>query len=65
MENHVTFQEAADENGVGIDTIRRNAIKLELEITRRKTPSSRGTLVNCLSRQDADKLKAFFDQKQN
>lgn len=65
MENYVTFQEAAEENGVGIDTVRRNAKKLELEITRRKTPSSRGTLVNCLSRQDADKLKAFFDQKQN
>ena len=65
MENYVTFQEAADENGVGIDTIRRNAKKLELEITRRKTPSSKGSLVNCLSREDADKLKSFFDQRQN
>lgn len=65
MENYVTFQEIAEENGIGIDTVRRNAKKLELEITRRKTPSSRGTLVNCLSREDADKLKAFFDQKQN
>ena len=65
MENYVTFQEAANENGVGIDTIRRNAKKLELEITRRKTPSSKGALVNCLSRDDADKLKAFFDQRQN
>ena len=65
MEKYVTFQEAAEENGIGIDTVRRNAKKLELEITRRKTPSSRGTLVNCLQREDADKLKAFFDQKQN
>ena len=65
MEKFVTFQEAAEENGVGIDTIRRNAKKLDLEITRRKTPSSRGTLVNCLSREDADKLKAFFDKKKN
>jgi len=65
MENYVTFQEIAEENGIGIDTVRRNAKKLELEITRRKTPKSKGTLVNCLSRGDADKLKAFFDQKQN
>ena len=65
MENFVTFQESATDNGVGIDTIRRNAKKLELEITRRKTHSSKGALVNCLSRDDADKLKAFFDNRQN
>ena len=65
MENYVTFHEVATDNDVGIDTVRRNAKKLELEITRRKTPSSQGQLVNCLSRDDADKLKAFFDQRQN
>jgi len=65
MEKYVTFQEAANENDVGIDTIRRNAKKLELEITRKKTSSSKGALVNCLLRDDADKLKAFFDQRQN
>ncbi len=65
MQNYVTFQEIADENGVGTDTVRRNAKKLELEITRRRTQSSKGALVNCLSREDADKLKAFFDQRQN
>jgi hypothetical protein len=65
MENFVTFQESADESGVGIDTIRRNAKKLELEITRRKTPRSKGSLVNCLSRDDADTLRAFFDSKSN
>jgi len=65
MENFVTFQESADENGVGIDTVRRNAKRLDLEITRRKTPRSKGSLVNCLSRGDADTLKAFFDSKSN
>jgi len=65
MENYITFHEIAKENNVGIDTVRRNAKKRELEITRRKTPSSQGQLVNCLSRNDADKLKAFFDQRQN
>ena len=65
MDNFVTFQEIADENGIGIDTVRRNAKKLGLEITRRKTASSRGSLLNCLSRPDADSIKAFFDSKQS
>ena len=65
MEQYLTFQEIADENEVGIDTVRRNAKKLELEILRRKTPSSKGALVNCLNRIDADKLKAFFDDRTN
>ena len=56
MEQYLTFREIADENGVGIDTVRRNARKLELEIVRRKTPSSKGSLVNCLTREGADKL---------
>lgn len=65
MEKYATFQEIADDLGVGIDTIRRKSKRLNLEITRRKTVSSKGALVNCLSREDADKLKAFFDQRQD
>lgn len=65
LNQYLTFQDIADEIGISIDTVRRNSKKLKLEITRRKTPKSRGTLVNCLSREDADKLKAFFDQRKN
>lgn len=63
MENYVTFQEIVDELGVGIDTVRRNSKRLNLEIVRKKTSSSKGALVNCVSREDAEKLKDFFDQR--
>ena len=63
MNNYVTFYEIAEEAGCGIDTVRRNAKKLGLEIIKTKTPSSSGALVNCLSRQDADAIISFFDQR--
>ena len=63
MNNYVTFYEIAEEVGCGVDTIRRNSKKLNLESVKTKTPTSKGSLVNCLNREDADSLIAFFDQK--
>ncbi len=63
MDNYVTFYEIADEASCGIDTVRRNAKKLNFEIIKTKTPTSSGALVNCLSRQDADELLSFFEQR--
>lgn len=63
MNNNVTFYEIAEEAGCGIDTVRRNAKKLGLKIIKTKTPSSSGALVNCLTRQDADAIVSFFDQR--
>ncbi|OEE28159.1 GIY-YIG nuclease family protein [Aliivibrio fischeri] len=63
MNKLVTFYEIAEKVGCGIDTVRRNARKLELDITKSKTPSSSGALVNCLSREDADLLLATLEQR--
>lgn len=63
MPQYVTFYQLAEELSVDASTIRRNSRRLKLEIRREKTPTSRGMMVNCLTREDADKLRAFFESR--
>ena len=63
MDKYITFYEIAEEAGCGVDTIRRNSKKLNLEIVKTKTASSSGALLNCLSRDDANALINFFEKR--
>jgi len=67
MASYRTYKEIADDIGVSIDTVRRNVksykTELKLEPKKKKTPSSKGALVACLSFDDAEKLIRFYKSK--
>lgn len=69
MATYRTYREIADELGVSIDTIRRNVEsqknELNLEPIKRKTPSSKGALVACLSSDDAENLIRYYKNRGN
>lgn len=64
-----TYREIADELGVSIDTVRRNVEsqedKLNLVPIKRKTSSSKGALVACLSSDDAENFIRFYSNRGN
>ncbi len=67
MTSYRTYKEIANEICVSIDTVRRNVRsqkkELKLEPKKRKTPLSKGALVECLSFDDAEKIIRFYKTK--
>jgi len=63
MPDFMTFRELADQIGVEVTTVRRNVKRLNLEIRKEKTPSSKGASVHCLNIDDSNKLISHFETR--
>ena len=63
MSDFVTFRELAQQIGVEVTTVRRNVKRLNLEIRKERTPTSKGSRVHCLSVDDANALVSHFENR--
>jgi len=63
MPDFMTFRELADLIGVEVSSVRRNVKRLNFEIRKEKTSSSKGAVVHCLSIDDSNKLISHFETK--
>ena len=67
MNDFLSFFDLAKRLNVGYDTVRRlvsrYGTELGIAVERRKTPTSKGALTQCVSPDDANKLIAFFESK--
>jgi len=67
MSELLDFRDIADHCNVSYDTVRRTIRKLgtELSIEIKRKRNKKGTLSNCLSVEDANKLKSYFESRKS